>query len=235
MLGLSSLREWMNDGQVHPEPEAQGPAPFPDGQIHARGPFALSRHPLNFAPLTILWLWPRMTTSLLAFNVTATIYLVIGSVHEEARLRDAYGDEYEAYLKSGVRFYLPDLERSTTNLIQSLPNSESASSGVKTFPEAKKSSAKIYKMFLDYLRVKDFPGADMARKFLQMGWTRARRYANRKNGRKYEAKTHNLLPLNHDEGKAKAAAVFYERYVAARNHSSYLRQKEIHSSSDRSQ
>lgn len=28
-------------------------------------------------------------------------------------------------------------------------------------------------MFLAYLKADDFPGADMARKFLQMGWTRA--------------------------------------------------------------
>jgi hypothetical protein len=58
----------------------------------------------------------------------------------------------------------------------------------KTVSEAKKSSTKIYKMFLAYIRAKDFPGADMARKFLQMGWTRARRYANHK-GRSREAKS----------------------------------------------
>ena len=44
----------------------------------------------------------------------------------------------------------------------------------KTVAEAKKSSAKIYKMLLGYLKADDFPGADMARKFLQMGWTRRR-------------------------------------------------------------
>lgn len=50
----------------------------------------------------------------------------------------------------------------------------------KTAAEAKKSSIEIYKLFLAYLKAEDFPGADMARKFLQMGWTRARRYANHK-------------------------------------------------------
>src|SRR5437588_841547 len=77
------------------------------GERHAIGPFAWSRHPLNFAPLPILWLWPRMTTSLLAFNTAATIYLVVGSLHEEARLREAFGDDYVAYLDSGVPFYVP--------------------------------------------------------------------------------------------------------------------------------
>jgi len=44
-------------------------------------------------------------------------------------------------------------------------------------------------MFLSYLEADNFPGANMARKFLQMGWTRARRYANYKGGRNYDKKT----------------------------------------------
>ena len=98
----------------------------------------------------------------------------------------------------------------------------------KTLAEAKKSSAKIYKVFLTYLKAKDFPGADMARKFLQMGWTRARRYANHKGGRKYDKETGEELPRIHDTEKAEAAAIFYERYVTARQHSEYARQKKAH-------
>ena len=96
----------------------------------------------------------------------------------------------------------------------------------KTVAEAKKSSARIYRMFLTYLRAEDFPGADMARKFLQMGWTRARRYANHTGGRKYDRMTGQELPRTEDAEKAQAAAVFYERYVAARQHPEYVRQKE---------
>ena len=98
----------------------------------------------------------------------------------------------------------------------------------KTVAEAKKSSATIYRMFLAYLAVEDFPGADMARKFLQMGWTRARRYANHKGGRKYDRQTGAELPRTLDAEKAEAAAVFYERYVAARQHPEYLRLKQEH-------
>src|ERR1043166_3572047 len=54
----------------------------------------------------------------------------------------------------------------------------------RTTTAAKESAAKIYQMFLAYLKAGDFPGADMARKFLQMGWTRATRYANHRGGRK---------------------------------------------------
>ena len=49
---------------------------------------------------------------------------------------------------------------------------------------AKKSSQEIYELFENYLKNDDFVGADMARKYLQMGFTRARRYANHTNGNK---------------------------------------------------
>jgi hypothetical protein len=68
----------------------------------------------------------------------------------------------------------------------------------------------------------------MARKFLQMGWTRARRYANHKGGRKYDKATGEELPRASEPEKAAAAAVFYERYVAAREHPEYVRQREVH-------
>jgi hypothetical protein len=98
----------------------------------------------------------------------------------------------------------------------------------KTAAEAKTSSAAIYKLFLGYLKAGDFPGADVARKFLQMGWTRARRYANHKGGRKYDKVTGAELPRSEDAEKARAAAVFYERYVAAREHPEYVRQRRRH-------
>src|SRR3954447_2600057 len=98
----------------------------------------------------------------------------------------------------------------------------------KTVAEAEESSSKIYGMFLAYLEADDFPGADMTRKSLQMGWTRARRYANHKGGRKYDKKTGELLPRIEDAEKAAAAAVFYERYVTARQHVEYVRQKKQH-------
>jgi len=50
---------------------------------------------------------------------------------------------------------------------------------------ARKSADKIYSMFLDYKDKQDFIGMDMARKFLEMGFTRSRRYANHPSGKKY--------------------------------------------------
>ena len=55
----------------------------------------------------------------------------------------------------------------------------------KTPQSARKSSDKIYRMFESYKEKGDFIGMDMCRKFLEMGFTRARRYANHKDGKKY--------------------------------------------------
>jgi len=80
----------------------------------------------------------------------------------------------------------------------------------KTSEIAAESSQKIYGLFLDYLQKGEFAGADMARKYLQMGFTRARRYANYKGGKKYDQqKDYELLERGTgDPEKAKAAAIF---------------------------
>ena len=48
---------------------------------------------------------------------------------------------------------------------------------------ATESSVMIYGLFGAYLKVCDLVGADTARKFIQMGFTRARRYGNHRGGR----------------------------------------------------
>ena len=93
---------------------------------------------------------------------------------------------------------------------------------------AEESAAAITAKFHEYLAAGDFPGADLARKYLQMGWTRARRYANHKGGRKYDAETGEPLPQQIDEVKAAAAAVFKAAYDAAREDAEYVRQKAEH-------
>lgn len=77
-------------------------------------------------------------------------------------------------------------------------------------------------MFLDYLAEDDFVGADMARKFIQMGYTCARRYINYKGGLKYDKKTGELLERGTgDPEKAKSAAIFYEIWKKAEQNEKY--------------
>lgn len=118
---------------------------------------------------------------------------------------------------------------------------------------AKQSSDTIYKMFLNYLENKDFVGADMARKFLQMGFTRARRYANHPSGKKYQAsdksknevkatkdypyssgnvnKDNPILPIQQDSltnEKAIAAEIFKQKWFLAKANSKYKEMAILH-------
>lgn len=103
----------------------------------------------------------------------------------------------------------------------------------KTPDIAKDAAAKIYTLFLHYKKQNDFVGMDMARKFLQMGYTRSRRYANHKSGKKYEgpvpadkkgrsgAHGREQLPLETDPVKAQSAVVFYEAWQKAKADKTY--------------
>lgn len=71
------------------------------------------------------------------------------------------------------------------------------------------SAKKIINLFFNYKKNEDFIGMDMARKFLQMGYTRSRRYANHASGRKYGI-GRKVLALDTDEKKATSARIFYE-------------------------
>ena len=105
---------------------------------------------------------------------------------------------------------------------------------------ARVSSEHIYALFLEYKAQGDFVGMDMARKFLMMGWTRSRRYANHKGGKKYDGPVplerrgqsgawgRETLPLETDPIKAEAAAIFYERDQDAKNDPDYLRMLSHH-------
>ena len=82
----------------------------------------------------------------------------------------------------------------------------------KTPTIAKRSAEKIYIMYADYRAKNDFVGMDMCRKFLEMGFTRARRYANHRDGNKYD-KNGNVKPQEPDAMTchfAKSATIFRE-------------------------
>lgn len=110
----------------------------------------------------------------------------------------------------------------------------------KTPEIAKVSSKKIYALFLGYVAVKDFIGMDMSRKFLQMGYTRSRRYANHKSGKKYDGPVpgdkkgqsgshgREKLPNVEDPVKAESARVFYEIWQKAKNNPTYQEMLKAH-------
>ena len=80
----------------------------------------------------------------------------------------------------------------------------------KTPSEAIISATKILHLYHIYKTKSDFVGMDMCRKFLEMGFTRARRYANHKDGKKYNDDG-SIKPQEPDaltSTKAKSARIF---------------------------
>jgi hypothetical protein len=105
---------------------------------------------------------------------------------------------------------------------------------------ARESAARLLEAFERYRQASDFVGMDMARKFLQMGWTRASRYANHRSGRKYEGAvppdlrgrsgSHGRPERERDPDpvKAESAAIFRAAYLRAREDPEYRRLKDLH-------
>jgi hypothetical protein len=95
---------------------------------------------------------------------------------------------------------------------------------------AQKSAETIYELFITYKKQDDFVGMDMARKFLQMGFTRARRYANHASGNKYDD-SGNVRPQDvgsEQSIKAESARIFYGYYIKAREDPVYNKMKTEH-------
>lgn len=108
----------------------------------------------------------------------------------------------------------------------------------KTPDIARTSSASLWEAFLDYERRDDFVGMDMARKFLQMGMTRAKRYANHKGGKKYKAgvtgkgKGEVIAVAEGEDWKGRqekeeASVIFREAWERARDYGPYLEKKTV--------
>lgn len=92
---------------------------------------------------------------------------------------------------------------------------------------AMKSAEQIYQLFEAYRQQDDFVGMDMARKFIQMGYTRSRRYANYKGGKKY-AEDGSLNTRGNDPVKAAAATIFKGWWDKIRQDEDYLQRKRQH-------
>ena len=96
-LGIAGAKSVRENGEVI-EAQAQGPEIEADGEIRATGIYRFSRHPLEWAPVLLLFASPVMKTNWLAFNVCAAIYSFVGALHEEKRLL-RQSENYAKYQK----------------------------------------------------------------------------------------------------------------------------------------
>ena len=104
--GIVPLWKALTDLESRPEPAAQGPPIGADGEMRRSGAFRFTRHPGNLGALGFFLLWPRMTVNRATLAALVALYVVLGSMHEERRLRVAYGVAFERY-REKVPFLLP--------------------------------------------------------------------------------------------------------------------------------
>jgi len=105
--------------------------------------------------------------------------------------------------------------------------------GIRDPEAAEEGAAAIHEKYREYRDRGEFPGMDMARKYLQMGWTRAMRYAKYPGGRKYEENEDGERVERepeewYDEEKREIALVYKEYLDQVRADGAYRRMREEH-------
>jgi protein-S-isoprenylcysteine O-methyltransferase Ste14 len=105
--GMPQLLAYLQGRQPPPEDEGQGPI-REHGRLKVTGPFQVIRHPANVGPFLFALFSPRITVKGATLTVLLGLYGVLGSLHEEQRLRARYGEEYEKY-RHQVPFMVPRL------------------------------------------------------------------------------------------------------------------------------
>jgi protein-S-isoprenylcysteine O-methyltransferase Ste14 len=109
--GITSLWDLLTrERDVRSEPESQGPPIGEDDEVVMAGAFRFIRHPGNLGALGFFLFLPRMTANRAVLTALVALYAVLGSIHEEYRLRAAYGAAYERYRRV-VPFMIPRRSR----------------------------------------------------------------------------------------------------------------------------
>lgn len=112
-LGLVQLSALLRGEEVPATPAGQGPTLEPAGELARAGMFSRSRHPANLLLALIFWAFPRMTMNRAALAATLSLYALLGSLHEDRRLRAAYGAAFARYAQE-VPFFLPRVRKNLT-------------------------------------------------------------------------------------------------------------------------
>lgn len=85
------------------------PLPLTDETLSTSGVYKLVRHPLYLFSLMLIWPVTTMTEAYFGWALGATLYFVIGSIYEERRMLQHYGESYAEYRRS-VPWLIPFLK-----------------------------------------------------------------------------------------------------------------------------
>ena len=103
--GVPQVVAYLQGKPPPPEDEAQGPI-REHGRLKVVGPFRVVRHPANMGPFLLALFSPRVTVKGATVTALLGVYGVLGSLHEEYRLKARHGEEYETYRRE-VPFAFP--------------------------------------------------------------------------------------------------------------------------------
>lgn len=83
--------------------QLRNPTAERESELITRGFYRWVRHPLYFFSLVIFWLLPIMTDLSLAFVIASSLYFILGTIPEERKLVEIYGESYRDYQKTVPR------------------------------------------------------------------------------------------------------------------------------------
>ncbi|EMA52361.1 DUF4385 family protein [Halococcus thailandensis] len=93
---------------------------------------------------------------------------------------------------------------------------------------ADEAGERLHRKYREYRENDDFPGMDMARKYLQMGYTRAMRYARYPGGQKYEDGEERDPEHWADHDKREAALIYEVWWETVEDDERYQELRERH-------
>jgi hypothetical protein len=130
-------------------------------------------------------------------------------------------EPYKSEICAYWRFRTPEIARESARKIEEMFNGY-----LDAMDDAKviKKDAEYEQGNVEWQRA--FVGADMSRKFIQMGMTRAKRYANHASGKKYAADGTIIPIVKLDEEKLAASEIFKEVWNRVRLDPRYVEAKE---------
>jgi methanethiol S-methyltransferase len=91
-LGFQQFLDF-NSQRSQPKPE----------KLVTNGLFRWVRHPLYTFSFIFIWLTPVMSWNLLGLNIALSAYMLVGSIFEERKLAEQFGQEYENYREKTPR------------------------------------------------------------------------------------------------------------------------------------
>jgi methanethiol S-methyltransferase len=97
-LGINQIIRWFNKNYNVNDLDEQL-------TLRIDGPYKICRHPLYFFSIVFLLFRPEMDLLYLTFFLCITAYFYIGSLYEEKKLIEKFGDDYKNYKNAVPRIF----------------------------------------------------------------------------------------------------------------------------------